>query len=389
MPINEELKNQARAKARSILSKSQSFRGMERGDQLQIYKNLVDEEYQNLAQQSGLATGFAAADLLREQRNTRIDQAGTLLAHTVQHIDFPGFVSDLLTGVFNANLDANERQMVAFSKLVREATKDLAKFVNEIDEGSAVYRLVQEHSDQYKLPPRFGDDFDDFDDFGDDFDDFDDFGVGFSDVDSPDQTTPNSREKQTAPTIRDIKYKNGREVDTDDIHAKILDTKQRMAKERRTLLLETIAMGVSRLVVEKGTIKANVEFNINATENIANTQSAREERPGRRRRVVHWHTGGFMGIGGTSHRRIIPAQKSQITIAQSRSTENTDLSGSLTGSVEIQFKSDYFKLDNFTQIFDLGEGQVPQGGATQPQQQPPAGGADQAQSEQQPPAGGQ
>jgi hypothetical protein len=48
----------------------------------------------------------------------------------------------------------------------------------------------------------------------------------------------------------------------------------------------------------------------------------------------------------------------------------------MKGFVEIQFKSDYFKLDNFTQIFDLGEGQVPQGGATQPQpqQQPPAGG---------------
>lgn len=47
----------------------------------------------------------------------------------------------------------------------------------------------------------------------------------------------------------------------------------------------------------------------------------------------------------------------------------------MEGFVEIQFKSDYFKLDNFREIFDLGAGQVPptqapQGGV--PQQLPAA-----------------
>jgi hypothetical protein len=340
MPSNEELKNQARAKARSILSKSQSFRGMERGNQLQVYKNLVDEQYQNLAQQSGLATGFAAVDALKDIRNERIDQAGGMLADAVHDVDFPGFVKDLLTGVFNANLDANERQMEAYQKLLKEATKDVSKFVNDIDDESAMYRLVQ-NNDQFQMS------------FPD---------SGFSDSDSPGQALP---------TIKD---KDGEDVDEDVIKAKILDTKLAMAKERRTLLRETILMGVSRLVVEKGTIRASVEFKIKAAEKTNTTQQVKEKKHTTDVDTTRVSLG--WGPFSISHTKQHIEQTSQISIAASKSQTSTDLSTTMKGFVEIQFKSDYFKLDNFTQIFDLGEGQVPQGGATQPQpqQQPPAGG---------------
>ena len=338
MSNNEELKNQAREKARSILSKSQSFRNMERGEQLQVYKNLVDEQYQdlarqNLSEQSGLATGFAAADLLREQRNERIDQAGSLLADAVQDVDFPGFVRDLLTGVFEANLDANDRQMEAYRDLLKEATREVASFVNEIDDESAMYRLVQDNN-QFQLS------------FPDDF----------SDINSS---------AQNLPTITD---KNGQEIPSDEIKAKILDTKLAMAKERRTLLRETLVMGISRLVVEKGTIRANVEFKIKATEKTNTQQQANENIQQQNRK--EYRAGFSSPFFGGGYRREKIRRTSQISVAASNSQTSTDLSTTLQGSVEIQFKSDYFQLDNFTQIFDLGEGQVPQGAATQPQQLP-------------------
>ncbi|MGK7953857.1 MAG: hypothetical protein AB4063_01105 [Crocosphaera sp.] len=344
MPSNEELKNQARAKARSILSKSQSFQGMARGEQFQIYKNLVDEEYQNLAKPSGLATGFAAADALKEINNERIDQAGGLLAETVQDVDFPGFVGDLLTGVFNANLEANERQMEAFQELLREATRDVSSFVNEIDDESAMYRLVQ-NNNQFQLS---------FPDSG--FSDFD----SSDDSDSPGQALPS------------IKDKDGEDVDENEIKAKILDTKLAMAKERRTQLRETLLMGVSRLVVEEGTIRASVEFKLKAKEKTVTKQNVKENKNitdiDVKRKTLN------LGIFSKSHTRTRIKQTSQVSVASSQSQTSSDLSTKMTGFVEIKFKSDYFKLDNFTQIFDLGEGQVPQGGATQPQQQPPAGG---------------
>jgi len=342
MPSNEEFKNQARATARSILSKSQSFRNMEQAEQLQVYKKLVDEQYRNLTQpnlseQSGLSRGFVAADLLREQNNERIDQAGGLLADAVQDVDFPGFVRDLLTGVFDANLDANERQMEAYRDLLKEATREVSSFVNEIDDESAMYRLVQ-NNNQFQLS----------------FSDSD----NFADADASGQNLP---------TITD---QNGQQIDDEEIKAKILDTKLAMAKERRTMLRETLLMGISRLVVEKGTIKASVEFKIKAAEKTNTQQQVNENTQKQNRRSI---SGGVnAGLLGrkvkAGYRKERIQRTSQISIAASNSQTSTDLSATLKGSVEINFKSDYFKLDNFTQIFDLGEGQVPQGAATQPQQ---------------------
>ena len=346
MPSNEELKHQARAKARSILSKSQSFREMERDEQLQAYQNLVEEQYQDLtrpnpSKQGELATGFAAADLLREQNNERIDQAGGLLGDAVQDVDFPGFVRDLLTGVFDANLDANERQMEAYRELLKDATREISAFVNEIDDESAMYRLVQDNS-QFQLS----------------FGDSSFIDSGFSDSDASD-----SENQTELPTITDP---NGQQVDPNVIRAKILDTKLAMAKERRTLLRETLLMGISRLVVDRGTIKAGVEFRVRAAERTQTKQQGQENV----QRTDSKTSRSF--FGGSRSGKI--KRTSRISIAASQSQTNTDLSATLKGSVEIQFKSDYFKLDNFTQIFDLGKGQVPQGAATQPQQLPSSDG---------------
>jgi hypothetical protein len=59
--------------------------------------------------------------------------------------------------------------------------------------------------------------------------------------------------------------------------------------------------------------------------------------------------------------------------AKSESGTETSLAADMSGFVEIQFKSDYFKLDNFRETFDLGQGQVAQvpAGAAPPQQLPP------------------
>ena len=53
------------------------------------------------------------------------------------------------------------------------------------------------------------------------------------------------------------------------------------------------------------------------------------------------------GSGGTTH----TYKKSKISVATTESKATTDLAAKLTGSVEIIFKSDYFKLDNFATMY--------------------------------------
>jgi hypothetical protein len=339
MATHEELKEQARNNARDILSQAQSFHRLPRSEQMQMYKNVVDEQYQHLAQQNNLATGFSAGDLIDEERhvNQRIgganQDAASIMSNLVNKVDFPGFVRDLLVGVFDANLEANERQMEAYKALLKEATQTLASFVSKIDDSEVLPRLVQDNP-SYRL--------------------------GF-----PSRRGSRLRGDQASdgPTLID---QDGKQIDINsaDIKSKILETKMAMAKEQRTLLRETLLMGVSRLVIEKGTIKANVNFKIEANEDTTNIDDAyknHETTSKQHQGQARW--GLFRGA------RASYTKTSKINIvtsgASSETYTDTQLSAEMGGSVEIQFKSDYFKLDNFTQIFDLGAGQVPQGAQSQ------------------------
>jgi hypothetical protein len=359
MPDSQELKEQARAMTRSLLSHSQSFRAMDREEQMALYKDLVDAHYNDLAEEQGLATEFAAGDLIDEGRhkNTRIggvnQDAADIMGKLVNKVNFPGFVRDLLVGVFDANQDANERQMRVFMDLMRQATKSLAEYVRDINDDETLMRLVQANN-QYRLAMtkagagrrRGG------------------AGRGGNTRNQP------QADQGTEPPKPVLVDQNGKEVNMNDaaIQAKILDARLALAKERRTLLRETLLMGVSRLVVEKGVIRANVKFRIDAYEDTVNEDKGQEMR-----NEGSFFRAGLFGLGGGYSR-----QKSQVSIATSNTEMGSELSAEMEGFVEIQFKSDYFKLDNFREIFDLGQGQVPPAqaqvpqGATPAQQLPPA-----------------
>ncbi len=356
MPEHQELKDQARTKTRSLLSQSQSFLSLDRAEQMALYRELSGAHYNELAEAQGLATAMVTAgDLINEDRhkNDRIDTMNKTLAEGVKKVDFPGFVRDLLNGVFDANLNANIRQMEAFQNLLKSATQSLSQFVNAIDDNEALMRLV-ESNNQYKLKM----------------------------VDAQAQANkqrggrrrnqaPNPNEKpdekpDEKPKKAILLDQNGKEVNMNDsaIQAKILDAKLAMAKERRTMLRETILMGVSRLVVEKGIIRASVKFKIDASENTLNIDDAEAKQSNSF--TAGWKAGIFGGPQGS-----ITRTSSQISVASSETEMESKSSTELEGFVEIQFKSDYFKLDNFRETFDLGAGQVPQAQAPA-QQLPPA-----------------
>lgn len=316
MPTHEEIKELARANARDLLSQSQSFRDMERGEQMQVYKQVVNNEFDKLAKQNGLATQLGERGASRQidegrHLNQRITEVGQVGADFVDSVDFPQFVEDLLQAVFDANLNVTIKQMETYGELMKAATASLSKFVNEIDDTAAFGYLAENQSN--------------------------DFSLGF----------PDEGGNQAVLTDKD-----GDPIDMGDneIKAKIMDAKLAMAREQRALLRETILMGISRLVVEKGTVKAAVVFDVKATENIQKKDMAQQQKEtigGFNRR------GAFLGLfgGGMS----ASGKKTQISVSSAKSASTTDLAANITGSVEINFKSDYFKLDNFANMYGSEE----------------------------------
>jgi hypothetical protein len=350
MQNTDTIKHQARANTREILARSASFATMSPEDQQGTYKSVYEGEYTRLMndhhlnpadsgnaqalstqsslanQNGGLSQGMVASDLIDDQRhlNRRIDQAGDLISNFVQDVDFPQFVSDLLEGVFDANLKVTISQMQTYTDLLKEATKSLTEYVNKIDDDEAFARLVE------RRPNEFGMNF-----------------IG-----------------ETA----SLTDGSGQPVNTADaeVRAKIIDAKLELARERRALLRETVLMGISRLVVEKGTVKANVSFAIRAAEQIAKGDQADEHM----NRIRHrWQSRRSGWWGGRVYTHQGSTATNRITVATTDSTAATDLSGTLSGSVEIQFKSDYFKLDNFASMYGNLNQQGQQGQAGQ---QPPA-----------------
>lgn len=347
------LQETARAHVRQTLSASPSFLNLPLEDQKKLYTDMYRQQvqqlsagqgHQQLAQAQSAATpapqgryarqlasekdvrkGFendreTAGDLINDDRhlNSRIDGAVDQMGDFIREVDFAGFVSDLLEGVFQANLDVTLKQMEHFQTLLKTATRDLSYFIRSIDNTAAFSHLAENNSDE--------------------------FSIDFSEDQSDDNGNP-------APVLTD---NSGEPVDIGDneVKAKIMDAKIQMAKEHRAMLRETLLIGVTRLVVEKGNVKASVLFDMKASEKIKKADKAALKD-----QLSQSATGGFSGgligkiFGGPHGGGSTSRRKTRISVSSAKSESATDLTAKLAGSVDITFKSDYFKLDNFAKMY--------------------------------------
>lgn len=325
------LKDLARAYTREELALSTSFRNLDPEEQKALFVDTYRANRDRLERASGQrppseaqSRAFAgpkkASDMIDDARheNRRIEQAGQLAGEFIDEVDFPGFVRDLLKGVFDANLEVTLRQMESYQELLKTATASVSKFVNAIDDTAAFGYLAENNNDE--------------------------FNIDFSDTEEDESGQP-------AAVLTD---RSGEPVDLGDnqIKAKIMDAKIAMAKEQRALLRETILMGITRLVVERGQVKASVLFDIKATERIQKADKAALKESMSRSGSVS-ASGGLIGkiFGGPSGGVTTSRRKTKISVSSAKSQASTDLAAKVAGSVDITFKSDYFKLDNFAQMY--------------------------------------
>lgn len=325
MPDQTTLRELARGQTRDALN-TPAFRTMPLDDQREMFRNVYARNYRTLAEahSNGAARSAAmaqrASDLIDDQRhlNKRIDQAGEMAGDFINQVNFPKFVRELLKGVFDANLQVTLQQMESYQKLLKAATGSITKFAQAVKPESAFGYLAENNSDE--------------------------FGINFSD-------TEKDEEGNRKVILTD---KDGQAVDHEDasVKAKIMDATIQMAREQRALLRETILMGITRLVVEKGNVKASVVFDVKAQEHIQKgDQAAIKEAVSNSSSISA--SGGFLGsiFGGPQGGHTSSYRKTSISISTTKSQSDTELQAKVMGSVDITFKSDYFKLDNFATMY--------------------------------------
>ena len=338
--LHGRIAERARSEVRALCAQSPAFLSLSQDEQFETYKQLCEARAAELRlatalEEPSLSSAMAekkASDLINDQRYeaSGLDKAGQRMADLVDTVDFPGFVRDLLGGVFDANMSVIVKQTQQYMDLLKTATKSLAEYVKKIDDADAFSYLADNSSDEFSF-------------------DFDE---------------KNKDPKTGAPQPM-LVDKNGNKVDlgNNEVKAKIMDAKLALAKEQRTLLRETILMGVTRIVVKRGIVKASVLFDVKSTSAVEKTDKAamRESSSSGGGAKA---SGGLVGtiFGGVSGGGSHSTKRSQISISTAKGNTTDTVAGQLAGSVEIEFYTDFFKLDNFAAMYGPEAGQA-QGGS--------------------------
>jgi hypothetical protein len=340
VPSDTQIKDLARKKAVRTLSGLGTFSGLPIADQQSIYSALVQENIDNHKKSLGMSLARPmATDSGKEMGYKGYDpgfQGDTRsFKELVDSVDFPKFVADLLKAVFDANLKVMKQQTDSYIKLMKEATKSTADFLKKVKDDDTFAKLAESRGDKYNV------------------------------------TTEKNADGSTKLALTNPE---GEKVDTEDDEVKrhILEAKINMAKEHRAALREVLLMGVTRLVVEKGEIEAGVEFSVKATR--ASTAHHDDQNINTATMTTEFESplGGL--FGGPSGSLEVTNTNIQVNTSDKKATD--DLSATLKGKVNIKFKTDYFKLDNFANMYaDGGVAALkPPAGGPAPAQMPAAAG---------------
>jgi len=324
-----QIKDVARTRAREILSNSDAFKNMTIDNQKKMYINIVEEQIDRLKNDNldndQYAKAKATANKLDKQSASKLiddsrhekgfDEGVDSFEDLVDSVDFPAFVRDLLKSVFDANISVMKSQTDDYIRLMKEATSGLAKFIKQIDDTTTFAYLAENKPDEFNISLE-------------------------------EDSDGNEKMNLTNP--------KGEAVDIGDneVKAKIMDAKIKMAQEHRAALREMILMGLTRLVVEKGEIEAEVNFEFKGKRTGEKKDKALNKTSSSSGTSAR-ASSGFMGklFGGGGIGRTSSSQTTKFSVSSAKSTSEDELKAKLRGFVKIQFKTDYFKLDNFAQMY--------------------------------------
>ncbi len=329
----EEIKERARQEAREVLARSSAFQAMSQEEKLNTYKDMVLANARKLTEaqsnnngnlstqlkKRGSQTADRASDLIDDRRHKHdVGRGVEAFDDLVDTIDFPSFVKDLVKGVFDANIVVMKEQTDNFIQLMKEASKSAAQFIRQVSDEDAFSNLAEGN---------------------------DDFNLSFDDE------TGDAK----------LQDKDGNDVDMDDneVKARIMDSKIALAKEHRKTLQQIMLMGINRMVVDKGTIKAGVTFDFKS-ETTADFKDKAMNKYSKSSGGYGKFSGGLLGsiLGGPSGGRSSSTRSTSVSVSSAKSAMKDELAAKLTGSVELQFSTDYFELDKFVDLYQIEAGET-------------------------------
>ena len=235
---------------------------------------------------------------------------------TLNAIAFPTFVADLIKGTFQAIVDASIQQMEAFGELLSNVAKTVDEFMRDnITDNNARDWLVSAYPQVIRLEitsegPQLR-----------------------PTANADDMDPPNFR--------RDLNLSEEvTGIDAETIEQTLVPAARRkLAQSRQQTLASMVLMGINRIVVTRGRIKAGMGFRIDTTD----VTRAREAQKFDTKTEAQASYGWFLSPVSASVKTTV----AYVSSSQKNSESEIDVSANLTGEIDLRFKSDVFPLERF------------------------------------------
>jgi hypothetical protein len=375
-PVSQETLNATRASVRSLLESSPAYAELPEEKRKKMAQDLVQvgaflaepgmrvkpehmsQELLSLAQADAAAGTIKSPPKFGTAVAAGVEQAVAM----VNGINFPGFVGGLIDGVFHSIVKSSIEQMEAYAKLVADVSKSLNQFRDDnTTANQGRDHLVEQFPDLFELKMP-GDD-DAFSSFGGAAP----TGPRVALRDGVDERTAATRVNASLPLDKPVT-----KLDDELVEALLVPAaRTQIATGRQQLLATMVMMGINRIVVTDGKIKAKVMFDFQAKDNRRFQASASQfdyakDRYGNLQKTSTFEGDYDSGSKGGSYTRDKDGAESRdsadyyskgtykysdkpviTAMSSSKLQDDSSLSAkaSLLGDVEVNFKSDYLPLE--------------------------------------------
>lgn len=270
----------------------------------------ISHEIENRVQQKKampLASAMAAGD---QHRRTAVSSAADVLKRTRDAIDFPNFVTSLITGVFQSIQTSNIQQLQAVSDLLEAVSGSASEFSTQHISDDKAASWVVSRFNNFEIKKE-----------GDEF-------------------ILALRDGADLPEAAELKSSLGASstevslITEDELKTSLLPlVKRKLARERQSLLSTMILMGLQRVVVDDGSLHASMRLQVDAR-SVAE-QTTKEQFDSR----VETSGGASFGVGNWGASAKMSASVGYVHSDEQFSKEDIAVSAGLRSSVDLRFRT--------------------------------------------------
>jgi hypothetical protein len=241
----------------------------------------------------------------------------------VSAVDFPHFVSSLIEGVYSSIVSSSIKQMQAYGKLIEAVAKSAEQFAQE--------NITLEAARSY-------------------------VASSFPRAVVYDRSRPDAKlqlqddlEQGDQPDFK-LALGMAENVSLDDEESEtkvVLAAQLKLARQRQQQLALMLVLGINRIIVTDGEIKAAVLFDVKSTDRAARDTSASSYDSAVLRRE---EGGGWFDDSSSAETKVSSAWSEE----QDRSGAQLDARAKLSGNVTVRFRSETFPLERLASGDELG-----------------------------------